>query len=89
VTSVDSIEMSDSNNVIATFNVTVNDQIEFAETISKIALFQASISDQANFSATAMEVSQLPEGRVSVSFTLKSPGVGIEGKTAKIIFNIK
>ncbi|MCD4675329.1 MAG: hypothetical protein K8S18_04950 [Desulfobacula sp.] len=78
--------------------MTASDIVQFTEIISTIAAFRASVADGINITATAMEVSQLPNGKVSVNFSLKTPGVGfdiktpgvaMEMKTATIIFNIK
>jgi len=85
----ESIQMDDSGSVTATFDLTVNDAVQFAEAISSIAILRASIADGINVTATAMELSSLPNGKVSVSFSLKVPGVEYDIKTATIIFNIK
>lgn len=76
----DSITFDDSNNVTATFSVRCDDTVQFAEAIAAIAQFRASVSDGFNLNATAMEVSTLPSGKVSVSFSFK--------KTT-VVFNFK
>ena len=47
------------------------------------------MSDGFNVTATAMEVSTLPNGKVSVSFSLKTPGANFNMKTTTIVFNLK
>lgn len=85
----DSVQLSDSGSVTATFNVTVVNVVQFAETVGTIAALRANIADGINITATAMEVSTLPNGKCTVSFTLTAPGVGFEMKQATIVFNIK
>ena len=76
----ETINFSDSGSVTATYNVQVNDAVEFATAISTIAQFRAAVADGFNVTATPMEVSRLPNGKVSVSFSMK---------TATVVFNIK
>lgn len=85
----ETIKFSDSGSVTAIYNVRVNDAVEFATAISTIAQFRAVVVDGFNVTATPMEVSQLPTGKVSVSFSIKVPGADFSMKTATIVFNIK
>jgi len=85
----ETINFSDSGSVTATYNVQVNDAVEFATAISTIAQLRAAVSDGFNVTATPMEVSQLPNGKVSVSFSIKTPGADFSIKTATVVFNIK
>ena len=85
----ETINFSDSGSVTATYNVQVNDAVEFATAISTIAQLRAAVSDGFNVTAAPMEVSQLPNGKVSVSFSIKTPGADFSMKTATIVFNIK
>ena len=88
-TAADSIALTDANTVTATFSVQCNDTVQFAQTIAAIAQLRASVSDGFNVTATAMEVSTLPNGKVSVSFSLKTPGTDFDMKTTTIVFNLK
>jgi len=94
----ESIQISDQGVATATFNLAAADVVQFAEAVGTIAALRASIADGINISATAMEVSTLPNGKVSVSFSLKSPGaafdikipgIDMDMKSATIVFNIK
>lgn len=88
-TTAESISLDDSGTVKATFNVDINSALQFAETISAIATLRGSISDGINITATPLEISTLPNGKLSVSFSLKTPGVEFDIKTATIVFNLK
>lgn len=89
VQAAETVTFNDTGSVTASYNVQVQDSVQFAQVIACIAQFRAAISDGFNLTATAMEVSQLPNGKVSISFSIKTPGVGFDIKTATIVFNIK
>ena len=89
VQAAESITFTDENNVSAIFSVTANDVVQLAEAISNIAQLRASISDGINLQATAMEISQLPTGKVSVTFSIKTPNATFGIKTASLTFNIE
>lgn len=85
----ESIMFDDAGGVTATFDVEVNNVVQFAETISAISKLRASLSDVIRIIATPMEISTLPNGKVSVSFSIRTPGAGFEMRTATIVFNLK
>lgn len=88
-TSAESIHIDDSGAVKATFNVEINDVLQFAETISAIATLRGSLSDGIRITATPLEISTLPNGKVSVSFSLRKSGADFEMRTTTIVFNLK
>ena len=85
----DSISISDNNSVNITYNVSVSDVLSFSDTVSKIAMLRAIVAEQFNINDIAMEVSQLPNGKCSVTFTMKIPGAVITQSTGSIGCNIK
>ena len=94
----ESIILTDESTVQATFNVEINDTLQFIDVISNIAILKASISEVLGISDIISETSLLPNGKVSISFTVKTPNITeslkipeVSGniKKATIIFNLK
>ena len=76
----DNIYITDELSVNAEYNVKIENTVHIAETIAKIAILHASLSQNLDVSDIIAEVSQLPSGKISISFRVR---------TTNIIFNIQ